>query len=176
MLNKNTPSQTSHNHPQKEFLEWYIEQVTLLGNMFKRGRAEGWLRRPIDALPLWAEFHGVRFNGIKVGSIPGLEDRGSTVIADRDLAGGKEDPLMVVPKDLIISRQNIEIIAKADHHLKEVLDAVGDFGRVSYQLCQQPVPVLIVADYSGCCVDLPCLASNYSLSGHQRHRSSSSSD
>ncbi|KAF2798294.1 SET domain-containing protein [Melanomma pulvis-pyrius CBS 109.77] len=99
--------------------------------MFKRGRAEGWLRQPIDALPLWADFHGVRFNGIKVGSIPGLEDRGSTVIADRDLTGGKEDPLMVVPKDLIISRQNIEIIAKADHHLKEVLEAVGDFGRTT---------------------------------------------
>ena len=63
--------------------------------------------------------------------MPGLEDRGSTVIADRDLTGEIENPLITVPKELIISRENIDIFAKADRHLKEVLDAVGDFGRVS---------------------------------------------
>jgi hypothetical protein len=101
--------------------------------MFKRGRAEGWLRRPIDDLPIWAKFNGVKFNSINIGPMPGLEDRGSTVIAVRDLKGGEEDPLMIVPKDLIISRQTIDIIAKADHHLKEVLEAAGEFGRVRVQ-------------------------------------------
>ena len=107
--------------------------------MFKRGRAEGWLRQPIEDLPVWAKFNGVKFNGIKIGPMPGLEDRGSTVIAARDLKGGDEDHLMIVPRDLIISRQNIDIIANADHHLKAVLDATGDFGRVRVQFEQQTI-------------------------------------
>jgi hypothetical protein len=35
---------------------------------------------------------------------------------------------------LIISRSNIELLAKADHHLQEVLSANGDFGRVHLPL------------------------------------------
>lgn len=99
--------------------------------MIRRGRAEGWLSRPIDALPRWAEFNGVKFNNIRVGPIPGLEHHGSTVIANRDLNGGQEDPVMFVPKELIVSRQNIELFAKSDQHLREVLQAVGDFGRTT---------------------------------------------
>lgn len=98
--------------------------------MIRRGRTEGWLREPIATLPKWASFHGVSFNGVKVGPLPGFEDRGSTVIADRELQGGKVEPLLVVPKELIISRENIELLAKADRHLREVLDAIGEFGRV----------------------------------------------
>ncbi|KAF2851739.1 SET domain-containing protein [Plenodomus tracheiphilus IPT5] len=96
--------------------------------MIRRGRAEGWLERPIDSLPTWAKFHGVTFNHVKVGPLPGFEERGSTVIADSKLEGGKVEPLLVVPKDLIISRQNIDLFAKADHHLRELLEALGDFG------------------------------------------------
>ena len=98
--------------------------------MIRRGRQEGWLRQPIDTLPRWAEFNAATFNGIKIGPLPGLEHQGSAVIADRDLDGDNEQPLMVVPKDLIISRDNIAIFAKADQQLKQVLDAVGEFGYV----------------------------------------------
>ncbi|CAO2651989.1 Nn.00g002720.m01.CDS01 [Neocucurbitaria sp. VM-36] len=99
--------------------------------MIRRGRTEGWLKQPIDALPRWATFHGVVFNGVKIGPLPGFEERGSTVIANRDLEGGKTEPLLVVPKELIISRQNIELLAKADRHLRDVLEALGDFGRTT---------------------------------------------
>jgi hypothetical protein len=102
--------------------------------MIKRGRQEGWLKEPIGALPRWANFHGVKFKGIKVGPLPGFEERGSTVIADRELDGDEVNPLLVVPKDLIISRSNIELLAKADHHLQEVLNTIGDFGRVHLPL------------------------------------------
>lgn len=98
--------------------------------MIKRGRAEGWLSQPIDALPRWAKFHGVAFNGIEIGPLPDFEERGSTVIATDDLEGGKAEPLLVVPKELIISRENIDIFAKSDHHLRELIEATGDFGRV----------------------------------------------
>jgi hypothetical protein len=98
--------------------------------MIRRGRTEGWLKESIHVLPAWASFNGVKFNGVKVGPLPGYEDRGSTVIADETLQGGDAEPLLVVPKDLIISRQNIELLTKSDHHLRELLDALGDFGRV----------------------------------------------
>jgi hypothetical protein len=98
--------------------------------MIRRGRTEGWLKLPIGTFSTWAEFHGVRFHGIKIGPLPGFEQRGSTVIANRKLNGGHEQPLMVVPKELIISRQNVELVAKSDSHLKELLDAIGDFGQV----------------------------------------------
>jgi hypothetical protein len=98
--------------------------------MIKRGRQEGWLRKPIDALPPWATFHGVKFNGVEIGPLPGFKYRGSTVIAARELQAGNVEPLLVVPKDLIISRENIELFARSDRHLREVLEATGDFGRV----------------------------------------------
>jgi hypothetical protein len=98
--------------------------------MIRTGRTQGWLTQPIESLPTWSTFHGVAFNGVKVGPLPGLEERGSTVIADRELQGGKVEPLLVVPKELIISRQNIELLAKSDRHLRELLEALGDFGRV----------------------------------------------
>ncbi|XP_014554860.1 hypothetical protein COCVIDRAFT_28166 [Bipolaris victoriae FI3] len=99
--------------------------------MIRRGRTEGWLKQPIDALPTWAAFHGVTFNKVKIGPLPGHEDRGSTVIADQNLQGGNVDPLIVVPKELIISRQNIDLLAKSDHRLHDLLEALGDFGRTT---------------------------------------------
>ncbi|KNG45711.1 set domain containing protein [Stemphylium lycopersici] len=99
--------------------------------MIRRGRAEGWLKQPIEALPTWATFHGVRFNNVKVGPLPGYEERGSTVIARQKLQGGNVEPLLVVPKELIISRQNIALVSKSDHHLRELLEALGDFGRTT---------------------------------------------
>jgi hypothetical protein len=98
--------------------------------MIRRGRTEGWLKEPINVLPAWATFNGVKFNGVKVGPLPGYENRGSTIIADEKLQGGVAEPMLVVPNELIISRQNIGLLAKSDHHLREVLEALGDFGRV----------------------------------------------
>jgi hypothetical protein len=102
--------------------------------MIRRGRREGWLKRPVSTFPAWAEFNGITFNGVHIGPLTGYEDRGSTVIAKRQLTAGKEGALITVPRDLILSRQNIEVFAKSDQHLKEILEALGDFGRVSGHL------------------------------------------
>lgn len=111
-------------------------QIVLLrcGTMIRRGRTEGWLKRPVEEFPAWASFHGVTTQGIRIGPLPGFEHRGSTVIADRDLAGGKEGPLITVPKELILSRQNVDLVAKSDQHLREVLHALGEFGWVRFRL------------------------------------------
>lgn len=100
--------------------------------MLKRGREEGWLRQPITALPTWAQYYGVASNGVEIRALPGFEERGSTVIAKHELGGVDVDPLLVVPKDLIISRRNVELYAKSDRHLRELFEAIGDFGRVRY--------------------------------------------
>ncbi|KAF2126801.1 SET domain-containing protein [Dothidotthia symphoricarpi CBS 119687] len=117
--------------------------------MIRRGRTEGWLKQPIEALPRWAAFHGVSFEGIRIGPLPGFENRGSTVIADRELEGGKVEPLLVVPRDLIISRQNIEVLAKADRNLREVLDVLGDFGTTT----RGAVLMFLLIQATICCPD-----------------------
>lgn len=118
--------------------------------MIKRGRAEGWLKESIDTFPTWASFHGVTFNGIKIGPLPNFEHRGSTVIAERDLLGGKEDALMTVPKELILSRQNIELFANSDRHLREVLQALGDFGWTA----RGAVLIYLLMQATVCCPDV----------------------
>ena len=118
--------------------------------MIRRGRKEGWLREPVEGLPAWASFHGVKFNGIKIGPLPGYEDRGSTVIADRDLDGDTELPLMTIPKELILSKENIELLAKSDHHLRDVLHALGDFGRTT----RGAVLTFLLMQASICCPDV----------------------
>lgn len=115
--------------------------------MIKLGRSQGWLKSSISSLPTWATFHGVTFNGIKIGTIPGLEDRGSSVIAERPLTGGGEEPLMTVPKDLILCKETIETHAKSDIKLRELLDALGDFGRVSIPLSLFPFTPLSQSFY-----------------------------
>lgn len=108
------------------------------------------MREPITALPRWANFHGVKFNGVKVGPLAGLEDRGSTVIAKQQLEAGHAEPLLVIPKDLIISRSNIELLSRADRHLWEVLDAIGDFGRTT----RGAVLIFLLMQATICCPDV----------------------
>lgn len=141
--------------------------------MIRRGRTEGWLKRPVDTLPAWAEFNDVTFNSIKIGPVPGLEHRGSAVISDRDLVGGKEDFLMRVPKELIVSRQNIELFAKSDLHLKEALEAAGDFGRVRL-INSTSASLMATADDSGCSAHLSTHAGYYCVSLYQRCRGAKS--
>lgn len=138
--------------------------------MLKRGRAEGWLKQPIETLPRWANFHGVAFNQVEIGPLPGFEGRGSTVIATCELGGGKVGPLLVVPKELIISRQNIELHAKADGHLREVLEALGDFARVrwAYQNSHLVDTLTRIADDKRSNTRISASTSNYLLSRNER--------
>ncbi|KAL1649222.1 hypothetical protein SLS58_001797 [Diplodia intermedia] len=97
--------------------------------LIARGRAEGWLRLPVSALRVWADVHDVTFQGITVGPLPGFELRGSTVIADGTLSAGNAEPLMIIPRDLVLSLDAVRMHAKADQRLREVVDALADFGR-----------------------------------------------
>jgi hypothetical protein len=101
--------------------------------MIRRGRQQGWLRAPIETLEQWSTFNGVEYHGIRVGVVEGHEDRGSAIrtIGVLDQA---ETPLMRVPRELIVSKENVYLQAKSDQHLRQILEAVGDFGQVSFNL------------------------------------------
>ena len=80
----------------------------------------------IEMLPAWAKLNQIEFDGISASELPG-KGYGLTVTAKRC----EENAILVtVPKDLILSYENVWILAKADKHLREILHAVGDYGRV----------------------------------------------
>ncbi|KAF2087321.1 SET domain-containing protein [Saccharata proteae CBS 121410] len=121
--------------------------------MIRRGRAEGWLKLDIGALKPWAKLNNVQFNGITVGPLPGLEQNGSTVIAERDLSGGDEEPLMRIPRDLVLSLEGVREYAKSDRHLREVLEALGEFGQLAYfsQTARISILVFLLMQATACC-------------------------
>ncbi|KAH0537674.1 hypothetical protein FGG08_005539 [Glutinoglossum americanum] len=94
-------------------------------------------RLPLAALKAWSKLNNVEFHGVNVQHVGGYPvDKGAVVIASQDLeAGGDGDSpaevLIRVPRELVLSSEMVHGWAKVDGYLKEVLDAVGDFGMVA---------------------------------------------
>ena len=104
--------------------------------MIEEGKTEGWLGLPVQAMQPWAALNNAVFNGVRVGTQAGQESKGSTVIASKQLvADDGLEPLMVVPRDLILSLERVQGHAKCDRDFLAVLDALGEFGRVSISMC-----------------------------------------
>lgn len=95
--------------------------------MIRRGKEEGWLKLPNSAIPRWAHLNGIIFNNARVEHLDG---RGSGLIAERDAEGDGQEPLVTVPHDLILSLERVRQHAKADQDFAEVLEGLGEFGRV----------------------------------------------
>ena len=53
------------------------------------------------------------------------------MVAETSLSSVDESPLVMVPRDLILSVESVHEHAKCDVHFREVLEALGSFGRVS---------------------------------------------
>ena len=83
---------------------------------------------PIDQLTIWAKLNNVDFNGVQARNV--AECRGSGLVATWESQGG--DLLLRVPQDLILSLENVWIYAKSDHHLLQILEAVGEYSRVNH--------------------------------------------
>ena len=82
---------------------------------------------PIDILPVWSKLNNVDLNGVEVSPLKHM--KGSGVIATRELS--EEDAiLMTVPRELLLSHENVWMYAKADRHLQDLLEAVGEYSRV----------------------------------------------
>ena len=90
---------------------------------------------PIAELQTWARFNGVIFNNVVVAdnitSKDGV-DKGAGLLATAGFSerGALQEILLTVPADLVLSKEAVRLCAKADVHLKEILDAVGEFAEV----------------------------------------------
>lgn len=82
---------------------------------------------PIENLALWAQFNDVSFNGVEISNMPG--NRGCGIVATSE-AIEQDAILMTVPRDLVLSQETVWTYAKADRHLQQVLEVVGDYSRV----------------------------------------------
>lgn len=87
---------------------------------------------PVEGLGLWAQIYNVTFNGVKIAK---TADTGCGIVATSDLTEQEQDRVLItVPKELVLSLENVWIQAKADQHLRQVLTALGEYGRVRYVL------------------------------------------
>jgi len=102
--------------------------------MLRLGKQEGWLHKPITEFQAWAELNNTSIQGVKCDTISGTEETSrSGVVALRPLVGEVAvAPLMVVPREMILSFERIEELKRMDGWHDELLKAVGEFGRVSF--------------------------------------------
>jgi hypothetical protein len=93
---------------------------------------------PITSLPQWADLNGATFHSVKPSPISG---RGSGLIATCDLDGDDEEqvPLLTVPRELVLSKEAVELLAKSDRDLRALLEALGDFVQVSLERTVQVI-------------------------------------
>lgn len=103
--------------------------------MIRYGKAAGWLHLPVTVFTQWAELHDVTSrNTTTIGTIPGQADRGSTILASADIDAPTDLSMVLVtiPRDLILSLDRVHEHAKCDQDFRLLLDALGDFGKVSH--------------------------------------------
>ncbi|KAF2758315.1 SET domain-containing protein [Pseudovirgaria hyperparasitica] len=116
--------------------------------MIRRGRSEGWFSLSCTAWQSWASLNGVTLNG---ASVDRVAHKGCAVLATQDLRAAEHHYIMTVPRELVVSLESIEIQAKSDKHLAEILAALGSFGRTTRGavLCSLLMQVTIA------CPDVP---------------------
>ncbi|KAL8697400.1 MAG: hypothetical protein Q9201_007139 [Fulgogasparrea decipioides] len=79
---------------------------------------------PPAALQTWIDLNGIYCNGI--GIKPLSEQRGLGIVTATESLDN-EAILMTVPSQLVLSLENVWLFAKSDTHLREVLEAVGEY-------------------------------------------------
>lgn len=96
--------------------------------MIRRGKEEGWLYLPSSSLcpsdassqRSFASTYGIDTKHASVATVPG---RGSALLAKPNTDEVQHEPLLVVPKDLVLSKENAILLSKTDRHLRDVLKA-----------------------------------------------------
>lgn len=83
---------------------------------------------PVDKLGAWAQLNNVEINGVSIITLQG--NRGSGLVATAEIS--INNPLlMTIPNVLVLSLENVWLYAKSDKHLRQTLEATGDYSRVS---------------------------------------------
>lgn len=87
---------------------------------------------PIEQLHAWATLNGVTFVNTRVERLSNTIAEGAGFFANCDFEINEHygTVLLSVPPDLVLSKDLVAEYAKSDRHLRDVLEAVGEFGRV----------------------------------------------
>ena len=79
---------------------------------------------PLGSFPAWARLNDVATTNVKLQDIQG---KGFGLIADAELGNQESDtePLMKIPRDLVLSAEAVDEYAKVDQNFRQLLEAVG---------------------------------------------------
>jgi hypothetical protein len=107
--------------------------------MIRAAKSNGWLHQPHSTFIPWARLNGVSFEGVRPEEIasPSVDgqpssSRGLGLVAERNLEPA-ETRLVAVPCEsgLVLGREGVVEMGKADARLAELLEACGEFATVS---------------------------------------------
>ncbi|KAI5305430.1 hypothetical protein KEM56_004467 [Ascosphaera pollenicola] len=87
--------------------------------------------RPIEELASWSSLAQISLNDVKVAKLEANGvDKGSAVVATKDIpVSDGSTVLMKVDRDMVLSLERVKDYAKSDRHLKEILEALGDYAQ-----------------------------------------------
>lgn len=97
--------------------------------MIRRGKKEGWLNLSAAQIPDWASMNNVQLHSVSIEA-SGDSQKGSSLVAKKSGTGSALNPLMTIPPNVVLCKETVYLHAKSDRVLKEVLDAIGEFGQV----------------------------------------------
>ena len=86
-------------------------------------------RLSFESIPEWAKAHGVKLNGV---SISKSESGYGWGVVATTVSTEPRHQFIVVPPELIINIDLIWRCSGTDPHLREILEANGDFAKVHY--------------------------------------------
>lgn len=88
---------------------------------------------PSSLLSPWARLNGVVTNSIRLDHQG--DNRGYRLVAERDMSDSEvaANPLMTVPKDLVLSAEAMRGDSRFDRHLRELLDAAPQLAEILYR-------------------------------------------
>lgn len=99
--------------------------------MIRRDKQEGWLQLQPEAFVAWTSLNSVSFGRVAPGNV---DSRGGALLATEvlDADHDQSSVLLTVPRDLILSIERVQEHAKVDRDYRELLESLGDFGRVGF--------------------------------------------
>ncbi|KAL4940709.1 hypothetical protein BDV06DRAFT_17610 [Aspergillus oleicola] len=90
---------------------------------------------PIEALTPFARLYNISHRGVTFRKLKAENgtDKGGAIVAteDRQSDDGSSNNILIVPSDLVLSLGMVQERSRYDSHLRDVLEAVGDFGKTA---------------------------------------------
>lgn len=80
----------------------------------------GELQLPVESFPAWALLQHVEFDDVAIAQTP---DKGYGLVSNNDLE--QERIVLSVPKDLLLSVDQVDQYAKVDSNFRDLLEAFG---------------------------------------------------